>query len=129
MNSKKAAVRCPSKNMTGRTYALPAHKLRSAGGHGEPLTGRLKPSSEVRFLAVVMGSPDQNALLASDTGYKFYSLLSRLFFWRICFSALSILTDKYPSDGFVFFKFSNGLIALGSPICPRALTIFSRVSV
>jgi topoisomerase-4 subunit A len=62
----------------GRTYSLPAHKLASARGHGEPLTGRLTPSNGARFLAVVMGSPEQKVLLASDTGYGFITDISNM---------------------------------------------------
>jgi topoisomerase-4 subunit A len=62
----------------GRTYSLPAHKLPSARGHGEPLTGRLTPSNGARFLAVVMGAADQKVLLASDTGYGFVTDISNM---------------------------------------------------
>jgi topoisomerase-4 subunit A len=55
----------------GRSYSLPAHTLASARGQGEPLTGKLTPSNGARFLAVVMGLPDQKVLLASDAGYGF----------------------------------------------------------
>jgi topoisomerase-4 subunit A len=63
---------------SGRTYSLPAHKLASARGHGEPLTGRLTPSNGARFLAVVMGSSDQKVLLTSDTGYGFITDISNM---------------------------------------------------
>ncbi len=66
---------------TGRAYALPTHTLASARGYGEPLTGRLSPPDEARFVAVLMGNPDDLYLLASDAGYgfigKFEDLLSR----------------------------------------------------
>ena len=62
----------------GRTYSLPAHKLPSARGQGEPLTGRLSPSNGARFLSVVMGSPDQKVLLASDAGYGFVTEISNM---------------------------------------------------
>jgi topoisomerase-4 subunit A len=63
---------------SGRTYSLPAHKLPSARGHGEPLTGRLTPSNGARFLAVVMGSSEQKVLLASDAGYGFITDISNM---------------------------------------------------
>ncbi len=63
---------------SGRTFSLPAHKLASARGHGEPLTGRLTPSNGARFLAVVMGSSDQKVLLAGDTGYGFITDISNM---------------------------------------------------
>jgi topoisomerase-4 subunit A len=62
----------------GRSYSLPAHTLASARGHGEPLTGKLTPSNGAKFLSVVMGSPDQNILLASDAGYGFVSSIANM---------------------------------------------------
>ncbi|MFW3898542.1 DNA topoisomerase IV subunit A [Pseudomonas bharatica] len=56
---------------TGRSYSLPAHKLPGARGHGEPLTGHLKPPPGAVFECVLM--PDDEALyvVASDAGYGF----------------------------------------------------------
>ena len=62
----------------GRSYSLPAHTLASARGHGEPLTGKLTPSNGARFLSVVMGSPDQKVLLASDAGYGFITNIANM---------------------------------------------------
>ncbi len=62
----------------GRSYSLPAHTLASARGHGEPLTGKLTPSNGARFLSVVMGSPDQKVLLASDAGYGFVTNIANM---------------------------------------------------
>jgi topoisomerase-4 subunit A len=62
----------------GRAYALPAHTLASARGHGEPLTGKLTPAEGARFLSVVMGAAEQKVLLASDAGYGFITELSNL---------------------------------------------------
>lgn len=56
---------------TGRSYALPAHTLASARGYGEPLTGRLNPPASARFIAVLMGQPEDLYLLASNDGYGF----------------------------------------------------------
>jgi topoisomerase IV subunit A len=63
---------------TGRTYSLPAHSLPSARGHGEPLTGKLNPPPGSEFIAVFMGDPDQQLLLASDAGYGFLTTLEEL---------------------------------------------------
>jgi topoisomerase-4 subunit A len=62
----------------GRSYSLPAHTLASARGQGEPLTGKLTPSNGARFLAVVMGLPDQKVLLASDAGYGFITDIANM---------------------------------------------------
>ena len=63
---------------TGRTYALPAHALPSARGHGEPLSGRLNPPDGARFTGVMMGEPEDLWLLASDAGYGFTVRLKEL---------------------------------------------------
>lgn len=64
---------------TGRSYALPAHTLPSARGQGEPITGRLNPSSGSTFEGVLMGGDDQRLLLASDAGYGFVGKMSDLY--------------------------------------------------
>jgi len=56
---------------TGRSYTLPAHKLPSARGQGEPLTSKLAPPPGANFEAVLIGEPEQNFLVASDAGYGF----------------------------------------------------------
>ncbi|TCO82078.1 DNA topoisomerase IV subunit A [Plasticicumulans lactativorans] len=56
---------------TGRAYALPVHGLASARGYGEPLTGRLDPPSGASFVAVLLGTPEERYVLASDAGYGF----------------------------------------------------------
>jgi len=56
---------------TGRSYALPAHKLASARGQGEPLTGKLTPPPGATFEAVILGEPDERYLVATDAGYGF----------------------------------------------------------
>ena len=56
----------------GRTYSLGAHTLPSARGQGEPLTGRVNPSSGAEFRAVVMAKDeDAEVLMASDAGYGY----------------------------------------------------------
>jgi topoisomerase-4 subunit A len=64
---------------TGRTYALPAHKLPSARSQGEPLTSRLNPSPGATFEGVIIGIPEQLILLASDAGYGFIAKLEDLY--------------------------------------------------
>ena len=56
---------------TGRTYALPSHKLPSARGQGEPLTSNLTPPMGATFKSVVMGKNDDLYVMASDAGYGF----------------------------------------------------------
>ncbi len=63
---------------TGRSYSLLANSLSSARGQGEPLTGKLSPPSEARFVDVVMGKASQNILLASDAGYGFIATIGDL---------------------------------------------------
>lgn len=60
----------------GRSYALPAHSLPSARGQGEPLTGRLNPSSGATFCHLLMGEDAQEFLFASDAGYGFVAKFS-----------------------------------------------------
>ncbi|MGZ5443251.1 MAG: DNA topoisomerase IV subunit A [Thermoanaerobaculia bacterium] len=60
---------------TGRTYALPAHELPSAKGHGEPLTSALSPPPGATFVGVMMGDPDDLWLLTTDDGYGFVARL------------------------------------------------------
>lgn len=62
----------------GRAYALPAHTLPSARGHGEPLTGRLSPGNGAHFRATLCGNPRDYYLLASDTGYGFITQLAEM---------------------------------------------------
>ncbi len=56
---------------TGRTYALPAHKLPSARGQGEPLTSNVTPPAGASFKAVLMGKDSDQYVMASDAGYGF----------------------------------------------------------
>ncbi|MFZ5492056.1 MAG: DNA topoisomerase IV subunit A [Pseudomonadota bacterium] len=63
---------------TGRAYALPAHTLPSARGHGEPLTGRLTLEAGARMLHVLLGEPEQRHVIASDAGYGFVTPLESL---------------------------------------------------
>ncbi len=62
----------------GRTYSLPLHKLPSARGHGEPVSGYLSPAPGARFLGVVAGADDDVVLLLSSVGYGFLGRLGDL---------------------------------------------------
>lgn len=64
---------------TGRTYSLPAHSLPSARGQGEPLSGRLNPQDGATFEGVMIGTPDDFYLIASDAGYGFIARLGDLY--------------------------------------------------
>ncbi len=63
---------------TGRAYTVASHNLPSARGQGEPLTGRINPPSGAGFEGMMMGSPEQLFLLASDAGYGFVARLGAL---------------------------------------------------
>ena len=63
---------------TGRTYALPAHELPSAKGHGEPLTAFLTPPPGAVFTGVLMGDADDLWLMTTDDGYGFVARLEEL---------------------------------------------------
>jgi len=63
---------------TGRSYTLPAHKLPSARGHGEPLASSLNPPPGATWSGVIMGDPNDLYLLASDAGYGFIAPLGEL---------------------------------------------------
>jgi len=63
---------------TGRGYALPAHKLPSARGHGEPLASFFNPPPGATWVGVIMGAPEDLYLYASDAGYGFIGKLGDL---------------------------------------------------
>ncbi len=63
---------------TGRSYSLPAHKLPSARGHGEPLSSSLNPPPGANWVGVMMGQPEDLYLLATDAGYGFVAKLEDL---------------------------------------------------
>jgi topoisomerase-4 subunit A len=56
---------------SGRAYTLPAHKLPSARGQGDPLSSYFTPAPGSHFVGVVIGKPDELYLLASNFGYGF----------------------------------------------------------
>ncbi len=65
---------------SGRSYALPGHTLPSARGQGEPLTGRVTPTGNVDFIAVLMNSNEEQLyLFSTDAGYGFVGKLGDMF--------------------------------------------------
>jgi topoisomerase-4 subunit A len=56
---------------SGRAYTLPAHKLPSARGQGDPLSGYFTPTPGSHFVGVAIGNPDDLFLIASNFGYGF----------------------------------------------------------
>ncbi|NNJ96396.1 MAG: DNA topoisomerase IV subunit A [Gammaproteobacteria bacterium] len=56
---------------SGRAYTLPAHKLPSARGQGDPLTSHFTLPAGASFISVMVGDPDQLYLVASSFGYGF----------------------------------------------------------
>jgi topoisomerase IV subunit A len=63
---------------TGRSYALPAHALPSARGHGEPLSSQLAPPAGASFAGMMLGADDDLYLLATGAGYGFVAPLGDL---------------------------------------------------
>ena len=55
----------------GRAYTLPTHKLPSARGQGDPLSGYFTPTPGAHFVSVIIGNPDDLYLVASNFGYGF----------------------------------------------------------
>ena len=64
---------------TGRAYTLPAHKLPSARGQGDPLTGYFSLPPGATFIAVMIGDPDDLYLLGSNFGYGFVTRLGDMY--------------------------------------------------
>ena len=60
---------------TGRTYAVPSHKLPSARGQGEPLTSSVTPPPGAVFKSIMMGVGTDQYVLLSDAGYGFICVL------------------------------------------------------
>jgi topoisomerase-4 subunit A len=63
---------------TGRSYMIRAHRLPSARGNGEPLTGHLAlgPDSMIQFM--VAGEKNDYFLMACDSGYGFVTRFADL---------------------------------------------------
>ncbi|WP_373019541.1 DNA topoisomerase IV subunit A [Thiomicrorhabdus sp.] len=79
---------------TGRAYALAAHSLPSARSHGEPLTGRLSPPAGANFRHVLLGSADEQIILASSAGYGFITSLENLYSKNKAGKTILSLPDK-----------------------------------
>ncbi|MEC7120933.1 MAG: DNA topoisomerase IV subunit A, partial [Pseudomonadota bacterium] len=62
----------------GRSYGLLANSLPSARGQGEPVTSKLAPPAQAKFIQVLMGEEQQSIVLASSLGYGFVSQLGAL---------------------------------------------------
>ncbi len=60
---------------TGRCYGLPTRVLPSARSHGEPVASKLNPPDGASFESVLIGTPDDTYLMASDAGYGFVTTL------------------------------------------------------
>ena len=56
---------------SGRAYTLPAHKLPSARGQGDPLTSHFTLPAGASFVSVMIGDPDRLYLVGSSFGYGF----------------------------------------------------------
>jgi len=63
---------------TGRSYTLAAHRLPSARGQGEPLTGSLNPADGARFVGVALGDESTRCVLASSSGHAFATTLAEI---------------------------------------------------
>ena len=63
---------------TGRAYTLPAHKLPSARGQGEPLTSYFTPPMGASFVSVMIGQAEDFYLLGSSFGYGFVTRLGEM---------------------------------------------------
>lgn len=63
---------------TGRSYAYPVHKLPSARGQGDPLTGYFSLPTGAQFVHVVVSDPEQQYLFGADAGYGFVSAIQNM---------------------------------------------------
>lgn len=63
---------------TGRTYAVPSHKLPSARGQGEPLTSSVTPPPGAIFKSIMMGPDSDPFIMLSDAGYGFICHLENM---------------------------------------------------
>ena len=63
---------------TGRTYSVPAHKLPSARGQGEPLSSSVTPPMGATFKSVMMGLDADQYVMLSDAGYGFICSLENM---------------------------------------------------
>lgn len=64
---------------TGRCYTLPVNTFPSARGQGEPLTGKLNPSTGTSFIDVICEARASHFLICSDAGYGFVADIKELY--------------------------------------------------
>ena len=64
---------------SGKSYSLPIHKLPSARGQGEPVSGKINAPSGSSFKGVIAGPADQKLLLMNDLGYGFLTKIEDIF--------------------------------------------------
>jgi topoisomerase-4 subunit A len=69
---------CILLDSTGRSYTLETHKLPSARGQGEPVTGHISLPKGAMVDALVCGRDSDAVLLASDAGYGFVTRIDQL---------------------------------------------------
>ena len=62
----------------GKAFTLPIHKLPSARGQGDPVSGSINSQSGSTFAGVVAGTDDDYCLLASTSGYGFIAKIVEL---------------------------------------------------
>ena len=62
----------------GKAFTLPIHKLPSARGQGDPVSGSINSQSGSTFAGVVAGTDDDYCLLASTSGYGFIAKIAEL---------------------------------------------------
>lgn len=62
----------------GRSYTYATHKLPSARGQGEPLTGYFNLSQGAQFVNVILSKPEERYLIGSDAGYGFVCQVSNM---------------------------------------------------
>ena len=79
------AVRCRSSDslllldMRGHCYSLPAAKVPSGRGAGNPVSSLLNPPDGTEFRGCMVGGDDQLCLLAASDGYGFLVRMADLF--------------------------------------------------
>ncbi len=69
---------CILLDSTGRSYTLETHKLPSARGQGEPVTGHISLPKGALVDGLVCGRDSDAVLLASDAGYGFVTRIDQL---------------------------------------------------
>ncbi len=69
---------CILLDSTGRSYTLETHKLPSARGQGEPVTGHISLPKGAVIDGLVCGRDSDALLLASDAGYGFVTRIDQL---------------------------------------------------